>query len=123
MSSIYEDLGVSPVLNAHGNRTLLGGGTPSPAVRALMEEASEYYADMGDLVDRVGERIAELLDIEAVLVTSGCSAALAVGAAACMTGDDREKIERTPDAVIPYLVREHSTSTSPLPLHRWAFYS
>ena len=97
MSSIYEELGVSPALNAHGNRTLLGGGTPSPAVRALMEEASEYYADMGDLVDRVGERIAEMLDIEAVLVTSGCSAALAVGAAACMTGADREKIERIPD--------------------------
>ncbi len=33
MPDIYEELGVRPVLNAQGNRTLLGGSTPSPAVR------------------------------------------------------------------------------------------
>ena len=97
MSTIYDELGVSPVLNAHGNRTLLGGGTPSVAVRTLMAQADEYYADMGDLMDTVGEKIADMLGVEAALVTSGCSAALTVAAAACMTGDDLEKIERIPD--------------------------
>ena len=97
MSTIYDELGVSPVLNANGNRTLLGGGTPSAAVRALMAQADDYYADMGDLMDKVGEKIADMLDIEAALVTSGCSAALSVAAAACMTGDDLEKIERIPN--------------------------
>ena len=65
MSNIYEELGVYPVINAMGHRTLLGGGTPSPEVRAVMDESEEYYADMGELLDRVGERVAEMLDVEA----------------------------------------------------------
>ena len=97
MSNIYEELGVNPVINAMGHRTLLGGGTPSPEVRAVMDESEEYYADMGELIDRVGERVAEMLDVEAALITSGCAAALAVGAAAIMTGQDVAKIEQIPD--------------------------
>jgi D-glucosaminate-6-phosphate ammonia-lyase len=97
MANIFQELGVRPVLNAHGNRTALGGNTPSPAVRALMDEMEDYYVDMGDLVDSVGERVSEMLGVEAALVTSGCAAALAVGAAACMTGDDPDKMEQIPD--------------------------
>ena len=97
VTSIYEELGVQPVLNAMGNRTLLGGGTPSKSVRAVMDESEEYYVDLGALTDRVGERISEMLGVGGALVTSGCAAALAVGAAACMTGKDPEKIERIPD--------------------------
>ncbi len=97
MTGIFEELGVRPVLNAHGNRTALGGSTPTPAVRALMDQMDEYYVDMGDLVDRVGERVADMIGVEAALVTSGCAAALAVGAAACMTGDDPDKMEQIPD--------------------------
>ena len=97
MASIFEELGVRPVLNAMGNRTLLGGSTPSAAVRAMMDEAEEDYVHMGDLMDTVGLKIAEMIGAEAALVTSGCSAALAVGAAACMTGNDQEKIDQLPD--------------------------
>ena len=97
MNSIYDELGVTPVLNAQGNRTLLGGGTVSADVRVLMDEAEEYYAHMGDLTDRVSEKIADMLGVEAALVTSGTAAALAVGAAACMTGTDEAKIEQIPD--------------------------
>ena len=97
MSTIFDELGVKPVLNAMGNRTLLGGNTPSAEIRAMMDEAEEYYADMGELMDNVGDRIADMLGVEAALVTSGCAAALTVGAAACMTGQDIDKIERIPD--------------------------
>ena len=92
MVNIFEELGISPVLNGHGNRTALGGNTPSSDVRAIMDAIEEHYVDMGQLADSVGEKIAEMLDIEAVLITSGCAAALAVGAAACMTGDNPEKM-------------------------------
>ena len=103
MTNIYEELGVRPVLNAQGNRTLLGGATPSADVRALMDAAEEYYVNLSDLMDAVGERIATMLGVEAALVTSGCSAALAVGAAACMTGNDAEKIDQIPDpSGMPY---------------------
>ena len=97
MNDIYDELGVRPVLNAQGNRTLLGGGTPSEAVRTLMDSVEEYYVNMGELMDSVGERISEMLGVESALVTSGCAAALAYAAAACMTGDDVERIERIPD--------------------------
>jgi len=97
MASIFEELGVRPVLNAMGNRTLLGGSTPSAAVQALMDEAAGDYVNMSDLMDTVGEKIAEMIGAESALVTSGCSAALAVGAAACMTGNDPEKIDQLPD--------------------------
>ena len=97
MTNIYEELGLRPVLNAQGNRTLLGGATPSAQVRALMEASEEFYVDMGELMDNVAGRIAGMLGVEAALVTSGCAAALTVGAAACMTGDDPEKIDRLPD--------------------------
>ncbi len=97
MSNIYDELGVAPVLNAQGNRTLLGGSTPSAAVRAIMDAGDDYYVHMGDLMDNVAERVSEMLGVEAALVTSGCSAALAVGAAACMTGNDPDKIGQIPD--------------------------
>ncbi len=97
MSDIYEELGVRPVINAQGNRTLLGGGTPAPEIRAMMDDAEQYYVNMSELMHAVGERISQMLDVDAALVTSGCSAALAYAAAACMTGDDTERIERIPD--------------------------
>ncbi len=97
MVSIYDELGVKPVLNAQGNRTLLGGSTPSPAVQELMDAMGEYYVDLGELMDAVAVKISEMLGVERSLVTSGCSAALAVGAAACMTGDDAAKIKQVPD--------------------------
>ena len=93
---IYDALGVRKVLNADGNRTLLGGSKISSAVKKLMDEADEYV-DMGELSNILGERIAEILSVPAVLVTSGCSAALATAAAACITKDNIELIERIPD--------------------------
>jgi L-seryl-tRNA(Ser) seleniumtransferase len=97
MDNIYEELGVRPVLNAQGNRTLLGGGTPSEAVRELMDSVEDYYVNMGELMDSVGVRISDMLGVESALVTSGCAAALAYAAAACMTGDDSDRIEQIPD--------------------------
>ena len=97
MTNIYEQLGARPILNAHGNRTLLGGNTPNASVRELMDESEEFYVDMGELIEKVGEHISDMLGVEAALVTPGCAAALSFGAAACITGDDLEKIEQVPD--------------------------
>ena len=97
MGNIYEELGARPVINAYGNRTILGGSTPSPSVRAIMDRSEEYYVHMDELMDRVGERIAEMLGVEAVMVTNGAAAALTMAAAACMTGTDVAKVEQIPD--------------------------
>ncbi|MCS6862198.1 MAG: aminotransferase class V-fold PLP-dependent enzyme, partial [Abditibacteriales bacterium] len=62
-----------------------------------MEAANRYFVDMEELLKRTGAVIADLLGAEAALVTSGCAAAIALGAAACLSGSDPEKIERLPD--------------------------
>ena len=95
---LYNDLGVNPVINAlGGNMTLLGGSILSPKVSEAMELANRYYVQMEELLDRTGEIIAEYFGAEAAYVTPGCAAALALGTAACMAGDDNEKIEQLPD--------------------------
>ena len=95
--NVYEKLGVRPVINARGNQTILGGSTPPKAVAAAMEEAGRNFVEMRELLERSGELIAGVLGTEAAYVTSGCAAALTLSAAACMAGDDPEKIGRLPD--------------------------
>jgi len=95
--NIYSELGVQPVINAAGAYTLIGGSTLSPTVRAAMEEANRSFVEMRALLEASGRIIADLLDAEAALVTSGGAGALALSAAACLTGTDLEKISRLPD--------------------------
>ena len=62
-----------------------------------MEDAEKYFVDMAELLEKSGERIASLLDVEAAYVTSGCYAAMVLSTAACMTGSDLEKSAQLPD--------------------------
>jgi D-glucosaminate-6-phosphate ammonia-lyase len=49
------------------------------------------------LHDRVGERIAKLIGVEAALVTTGAAGALLLGTAAAVTRGDADRIRRLPD--------------------------
>jgi L-seryl-tRNA(Ser) seleniumtransferase len=97
VTSIFEEIGVKPVINALGHQTVLGGSQLSPRVRAAMEETNRYFVDVDELLERSGEIIARLLNAEAAYVTPGCAAALALGTAACIAGDDPEKMGQLPD--------------------------
>jgi len=94
---LYADLGVRPVINAAGAYTLLGGSALSPAVRRAMDDANRYFVEMRALLESSGRIIAGLLECEAAYVTAGAASALALAAAACMTGKDRARIEQLPD--------------------------
>ncbi len=96
-ADIYARIGARAVINAQGNRTVLGGSATVPEVAAAMAAANDTYVEMSELLARSGEYIADLLGVEAAYVTSGCSAALAFSAAACMTGRDLNKIAQLPD--------------------------
>jgi L-seryl-tRNA(Ser) seleniumtransferase len=96
-TTVYEQLGVTPIINARGNNTVLGGTTPSARVRRAMQEAERSYVDMQQLLERSGAVIAGLLGAEAAYVTPGAAAALALGTAACIAGADPDKISRLPD--------------------------
>ncbi len=95
--SIYARLGVRPVINAAGNTTSHGGSTPTESVKRAMEAVEYTWIDLQELIDASGARIAELLGVEAAYITSGGYAALALSAAACMTGNDKEKQTQLPD--------------------------
>ena len=97
MTSVYDEIGVKPVINARGFMTVLGGSTPSPRVKQAMEEAERYFVEMKDLLEKGGEIIARTIGCEAAYITPGAAAALALGTAACITGNDLEKMARLPD--------------------------
>jgi L-seryl-tRNA(Ser) seleniumtransferase len=98
MTSIYERLGVLPIINAYGPNTRLSGGIMAPEVAEAMVEASQYCVDMGELQARASTVIAEVTGAEAGYVTSGAAAGLLLGLAATMTGLDPDKMNRLPDA-------------------------
>ncbi len=94
--SVYEALGVQPIINAAGTITTLGGSLMPPAVIAAWTAASQSFVNLLDLQDRVGEKIAQLLNVEAALVTTGAAGGILVGTAAAVTHRDRSLIGRLP---------------------------
>ena len=95
--SVYEKLGVHASINAVGTGTVVGGSGPPDFVREKMEEVSTSFTDMGELLTKSGEFVAELMGTEAAFVTSGGAAALALSAASCMAGTDPQKLSQLPD--------------------------
>jgi L-seryl-tRNA(Ser) seleniumtransferase len=96
-SGVYESLGIQPVINATGTVTVLGGSVMPAEVVAAWAEASKHFVNLLDLHDKVGERIARLIGVEAALVTTGAAGALLLGTAAAVTRGDAKRIARLPD--------------------------
>jgi len=94
---VLAELGVRTVINAAGTYTKFGGMLMRPEVVDAIAAVSGRCARLEDVHAAVGARIAHLLECEAALVTSGAAAALTLGTAACITGDDPERIRRLPD--------------------------
>ena len=97
-SDHYARLGVQPFINAIGPYSSLGGAEMWPEVIDAMDYAIRNKARMSELHDAVGRRIAELTNAESAMVTAGATCAMILAVAACMTGNDAEKMERLPDS-------------------------
>ncbi len=97
MTTVYDRLGVSTVINAVGPSTRLSGGVMRLEVAEAMVQASQYCVDMAFLQARASEIISKYTGSEAGYVTSGAAAALLLGTAACVTGMDPLKMNRLPD--------------------------
>jgi len=95
--SIYKELGATPVINATGSVTMLGGSTPAPEVREAMDRADGAYVPLMELEERAGEAIAKMVNVPAAYITSGAGSALTLATAACMAGDDDDKIQQLPN--------------------------
>jgi L-seryl-tRNA(Ser) seleniumtransferase len=94
--SVYDRLGVRPVINATCHWTDYGGAIMWPEVIAAMADARDRYVHVHELLDRAGAAISRYTHAEATHIVSGCAAGLLAGAAAIMTGDDVVKMAALP---------------------------
>ncbi|WP_111308327.1 aminotransferase class V-fold PLP-dependent enzyme [Confluentibacter sediminis] len=93
----FEELGVKRVINAAATMTFLSGSLMLPEVLEAINSTAHDFADMYELQDKVGVKIAEMLECEAAMVTSGAACALVLGTAAAITGMDAEKRKQIPN--------------------------
>src|SRR6201982_893713 len=92
----YLVLGVRPFINCCSVRTMHGGSLMLPQVRDAMAEASRHFVNLDELMEAAGRRLAELTGAEWGIVTCGSAAAVALGTAACVAGNDPVKMLRLP---------------------------
>ena len=92
----YLVLGVRPFINCCSVRTMHGGSLMLPRVRDAMAEASRHFVNLDELMEAAGRRLAELTGAEWGIVTCGSAAAVALGTAACVAGNDPVKMLRLP---------------------------
>lgn len=95
---IYDSLGVATIINAAGTSTRLSGGVMHPDVTAAMAEAATACVEMHDLQAAASRVIAAATGAEAGIVTAGASAALLLGAAACLARGDVAAMDALPRA-------------------------
>ncbi|MGC2017566.1 MAG: aminotransferase class V-fold PLP-dependent enzyme, partial [Candidatus Acidiferrales bacterium] len=98
--NVYQELGVTTVINGQGTMTTLGGSLIRPEVEAVMALGSKHFVSIPDLERAAGERLAQMLKLPdgySVLVTSGAAAAIQSGLAGLLTGDNEQLIQQLPD--------------------------
>ena len=93
----YRRLGVTPIINASGSVTRLGGSRTRPEVLDQMTGAARVMVNIDDLNRKAGAEIARLIGSEAAMVSSGAAGGLLLQAAACIAGNDPVQMQRLPD--------------------------
>ena len=97
MEALYQRIGVSPIINAAGSITRLGGTRTRPETLALMEQAARVMVNIEDLNRAAGREVARLVGAEAGFVCSGAAGGLLLQAAACIAGNDPVKMRQLPN--------------------------
>ena len=98
--NVYEELGLTTVINGQGTMTYLGGSLMRPDAEAVMKLASLHFVNINDLEAAVGKRIAEMLKLPqgySALVTSGAASAIQNGYSGILTGSNETYIKQIPD--------------------------
>ena len=96
-ATAYQQLGVTPIINAAGSITRLGGTRTRPETLTLMSQAARIMVNIDELNQAAGWEIARLTGAEAGLVCSGAAGGLLLQAAACIAGPDPAKMRQLPD--------------------------
>jgi L-seryl-tRNA(Ser) seleniumtransferase len=98
----YAKLGVDTIINAAGTYTYLTAAVMPPQVVAAVAKAAQHPVVLAELQQAAGKYLAQKLRCEAVLITSGASAALTLSTAACiMAANSNARPETIPQEVWP----------------------
>ena len=97
MKDSMESLGIAPIINAAGSVTHLSASPVAAGIAQAMAAAAQSSIDIADAHAHASGIIAELTGADAGIVTSGASAGLLLGAAACLAGLDAGAMDRLPD--------------------------
>lgn len=92
----YLRLNVRPFINCASVRTIHGGSLMRPEVKAAMQRAGAQFVNIYELMEEAGKRIGELMGCEFGIVTPGSAAAVCLGTAGAVAGNDPERISRLP---------------------------
>ena len=93
---VYESLGLTPVVNASGAVTRLGGAPMPKTVLDAFQEAAGDWVPLDRLQAAACKMISQVTGTESGIVTAGSAAALTLGAAAIMARMDLGRMERLP---------------------------
>jgi seryl-tRNA(Sec) selenium transferase len=99
-SNVYEELGVTTVINGQGTMTYLGGSFARPEVEAVMAMASQHFVPIVELERAAGKRIVELLKLPPdydAMVTCGAASGMQNGLSGILTGNNPKFMEQLPD--------------------------
>lgn len=90
-SEFLDRLGVKPAINAQNWSTSIGGTYLEPEVLEAMNEVSQAFVDMRELLDKACQRVAQLCKVDAAYITSGAAAGIVLATAASIARDDSAK--------------------------------
>ena len=96
-ASIYEAIGVEPIINCRGTFTILGGSVELAEVVAAMDAAHGFFVQYDELAEAVGRHLAAVTGAEWGLISAGCAAGLKHVTTACVTGGSPERLIRVPN--------------------------
>lgn len=86
--NFYARYSLPEVINASGTLTMFGGCRVRQVAAEAMARASANFVDLDAFLGETGSYIANLLGVQAALVTAGASPALMLAVAACIAGTD-----------------------------------
>ena len=93
---IYQEFGITPIINASGAVTRLGGAPMNQETLAAFAEAARASVPLEQLQASASGIIAKATATEAGLVTSGAASALTLGTAAILAGYNLNRMEILP---------------------------
>ena len=84
-NSVYNQLDITPLINAAGTYTIVGGSRMSEKTIKDMAEAARSHVDIRELQKKVNSKLAKLTKNEAACICNGAATGLYLSAAACVT--------------------------------------